>query len=235
LLKNKYGIIGSSLNVGFNAKTLTMTLPRRQFLPASVFWTSTTAAIPRRHNPPRVVRGNVTSGFRRYLRPPLMMASTKPPNIIWVGAVTTMAPSNHYFIIKTNSTTPNNLTTTPNRPEKASPHPRAPPHPRASSSTDIRCQPARPAHEQHGRDATNLLLSTSRQADRPTKCEAGYIRLLRVRFASKCWEQSGYWFGRDGDGDNQNRNTTIKQGGGIKKKVRSSLLLFFFSSNIFPV
>jgi hypothetical protein len=31
LLKNKYGVIGSSLNVGFNAKTLTMVFPRRQF------------------------------------------------------------------------------------------------------------------------------------------------------------------------------------------------------------
>jgi hypothetical protein len=175
-----------SLNVGFNAKTLTMTLPRRQFLPASVFCTSTTAVIPRRHNPPRVVRGNATNGFRRYLRPPLMMASIKPPNIIWVVAVTTMVSSNHCFIIKTNATTPNRPTTTPNQPEKASPHPRDPLHPRALSSIDIRCQPARPAHEQHGRHATDLLLSTSRQADRPTKCKAGYIRLLRVRIALKC-------------------------------------------------
>ena len=77
-------------NPGFNAKLSTMVLPRRQFLAASVFCASATEAIPRRHIPPRVVRVNVTSGYCPYLRPPQKMASTTPPNIIFVVAVTTM-------------------------------------------------------------------------------------------------------------------------------------------------
>ena len=92
---------GSTLNRGLNAKTPTMVLPRRQILPASVFCSSTTGTFPRCRILPRMVRENVTSGFHHYLRPPLMIAPTKPPNIIWVVAVITMAattpqPSHHH-------------------------------------------------------------------------------------------------------------------------------------------
>ena len=81
------------------------------------------------------------------------------------------------------------LITTTNRPDNSFLHLRDPQYPCASTNNDLRRQPARPAHEQHNRDATDLVLSTSRRPNRPTKREAGYNRSLRVRIVSKYGEQ----------------------------------------------
>ena len=77
--------------LGSTLKTLMMVLPRRQYIAASVFFASTIQVNPSRHQLPRVVRGNIVSGFCCYLRPTLIAACTKPPNIILDVAVTTTA------------------------------------------------------------------------------------------------------------------------------------------------
>ena len=63
-------------------KCLRLCFPPWQCLPVSVFWASATVVIPCCNSLPRMVRGNVTSGSHRYMRPLVMMASATPSKIM---------------------------------------------------------------------------------------------------------------------------------------------------------
>ena len=137
----------SSLNPGFNAKVSTMVLPRRQYLPASVFFASITAAIPRCHILPWVVRENVTSGFRRYLLPPINDGFDNTTQHYVDCRRHNKGGSQLHMLLSTQMTPLLHcLTTTLNCPGNTSPHPRDPPHPRVCAITAL-------ASDRHARNA----------------------------------------------------------------------------------